>query len=123
MLKSPASGPEMITNDQFPIPSKSAQNAPRSMVGFPGFPQGNSGNGTSRALLPPSSCSMRNRSTLREVAASISGGSGGLTLSESIRQSGKVFEEQEAKVKQLSQLTQVAAHHVAMLSIMVTIWS
>ena len=108
MIKSPAPGREMVMSDQFPIPSKPVQNAPRSMPGFPGFPApGNPGNGSSRALLPPSSCSMRNRVTLREVAASISGSSGGLTLSESIRQSGKVFEEQEARVKQLSQLTQV----------------
>ena len=106
MLKSPSLGRDMVTNDMIPAPPKAAQNLPRSMPAFPGFPS-QAANGSSRAMLPPSSCSTRSRVTLREVAASISGSSGGLTLSESIRQSGKVFEEQEAKVKQLSQITQV----------------
>jgi hypothetical protein len=111
MLKNPTLSREMVTNEQFPVPPKAAFNLPRSASsGFTGFPppgNGNgNGNGTAR-ILPPSSCSMRGRVTLREVASSISGSSGGLTLSESLRQSGKVFEEQEARVKQLSHLSQV----------------
>jgi hypothetical protein len=106
MLKNPTPIREMVTNEQLPVPPKAAFNLPRSASsGFPGFPP--PANGSSRSLLPPSSCSMRGRVTLREVASSISGSNGGLTLSESLRQSGKVFEEQEARVKQLSHISQV----------------
>ena len=106
MLKTPTLSREMVTNEQLPVPPKAAFNLPRTASsGFPGFPP--PGNGSSRSILPPSSCSTRGRVTLREVASSISGSNGGLTLSESLRQSGKVFEEQEARVKQLSHLSQV----------------
>ncbi len=103
MLKAPTINRDMVANDQ--VTSKANPGLlPRTATGLPSFPA--PPNGSARILLPPSSCSTRGRVTLREVASSVAGG-GGLTLSESIRQSGKVFEEQEARVKQLSQLTQV----------------
>ena len=101
---------DMVANDCLPPPQKGGiALQPRAISNFPGFPPPP---GTNRPMMPPSSCSVRSRVSLREVASSVSGTSG-LTLSESIRQSGKVFEEQEQRVKQLSQIVQVRSQDPA----------
>jgi myosin heavy subunit len=77
-------------------------------------PTTNGGGATKNGPLPPKS---RSGMSLRDVVSKMNAkgggdGSAGLTLSESIRNSGKVLEEHEMKIRQLNNLTETLTNKV-----------